>query len=37
VPAGFANGAALQGAMDDETDGLSDLEPYGEVSFGWLF
>jgi hypothetical protein len=37
VPAGFANGAPLQGAMDDETDGLADIEPYGEVSFVWLF
>jgi outer membrane protein OmpA-like peptidoglycan-associated protein len=35
--AGFANAAALEAAMDDETDDLSDLEPYGEVSFGWLF
>jgi outer membrane protein OmpA-like peptidoglycan-associated protein len=35
--AGFADAAALQAAMDDETDDLSDLEPYAEVSFGWLF
>lgn len=35
--AGFANAAGIQGALDDETDGLADLEPYAELSFGWLF
>jgi outer membrane protein OmpA-like peptidoglycan-associated protein len=34
---GFANAAGLQAAMDDETDKLNDLEPYAELSFGWLF
>ena len=34
---GFANAAAIQAALDDETDKLTDLEPYGELSFGWLF
>ena len=24
-------------ALDDETDELTDLEPYGELSFGYLF
>lgn len=37
VPAGFANAAALQAALDDESDELTDLEPYGEISVGWLF
>ncbi len=32
-----ALGAAMQDALDDETDELAELEPYGEVSFGWLF
>jgi outer membrane protein OmpA-like peptidoglycan-associated protein len=39
APAGF-NGlelAALQAALDADSDGLTDLEPYAEVSFGWLF
>jgi outer membrane protein OmpA-like peptidoglycan-associated protein len=35
--AGFANGAALKAALDDETNELDDLEPYAEASFGWLF
>lgn len=35
--AGFSNAAALQAELDGETDDLSDLEPYGEISFGWLF
>ncbi len=35
--AGFANAAALQAAMDDETDDLSDLEPYAEVSSAGSF
>jgi hypothetical protein len=34
---GFANAAAIQGALDDKTDELSDLEPYGELSFAWLY
>jgi outer membrane protein OmpA-like peptidoglycan-associated protein len=39
VNAGFAAplGPGLQGALDSETNKLDDLEPYGEVSFGWLF
>jgi outer membrane protein OmpA-like peptidoglycan-associated protein len=37
LDAGFANGAGLQAELDDETDQLADLEPYGELSFGWLF
>jgi hypothetical protein len=37
TPAGLAGGAAIQQAADAETDDLSDIEPYGEVSFGWLF
>ena len=37
--AGFnaAEAAALQAELDDDTDGLPDLEPYGEISFGYLF
>lgn len=27
----------LQGDLDADTDGLTDLEPYGEISLGWLF
>jgi outer membrane protein OmpA-like peptidoglycan-associated protein len=37
TPAGFANAAGLQAAVDRETNALADPEPYGEVSFGWLF
>jgi len=32
-----ADAAALKQALDDDTDELDDLEPYGEVSFGLLF
>ncbi|MDX2054523.1 MAG: OmpA family protein [Polyangiaceae bacterium] len=37
VPAGFANGPQLQSELNRETNKLDDLEPYGELSFGWLF
>src|SRR5690606_5410602 len=39
APAGFnaVEGAALQAGLDDDSDDLLDVEPYAEVSFGWLF
>jgi hypothetical protein len=37
APGGLAAGAALQQALDTESDDLSDVELYGEASFGWLF
>jgi outer membrane protein OmpA-like peptidoglycan-associated protein len=35
--AAFAGGPGLKTAMDNETNKLDDIEPYGEISFGWLF
>ena len=35
--AGFPQTAALQAALDDDTDELHDVEVYGELSFGALF
>ncbi len=35
--AGFAQAAALQAALDEETNELKKLEPYAELSLGWLF
>lgn len=32
-----AQAAALKQALDDETDDLKKLEPYAELSLGWLF
>jgi hypothetical protein len=39
VPAGFsaADATNLQSALDRDSDTLTDLEPYGEISLGWLF
>jgi outer membrane protein OmpA-like peptidoglycan-associated protein len=37
VDAGFAQTAALQNALDSDTDDLEDVEVYGEASFGVLF
>jgi outer membrane protein OmpA-like peptidoglycan-associated protein len=34
---GFAQTAALQAALDSDTDDLEDVEVYGEASFGVLF
>jgi len=35
--AAFTNAAALQAELDQETNDLDNLEPYGEISIGWLF
>jgi outer membrane protein OmpA-like peptidoglycan-associated protein len=35
--AAFADGNAIQAALDRRTNELDDLEPYAEASFGWLF
>ena len=37
VDTGFAQTAALQNALDSDTDDLEDVEVYGEASFGVLF
>jgi outer membrane protein OmpA-like peptidoglycan-associated protein len=37
VDTGFAQTAALQNALDSDTDDLEDVELYGEASFGVLF
>jgi outer membrane protein OmpA-like peptidoglycan-associated protein len=34
---GAAETAALTQSLDDDTDNIDDLEPYGEISFGLLF
>ena len=35
--AGFPTTAELTNNLNDETDGLTDIEPYAEISVGWMF
>jgi len=35
--AGFTGAGPLSAELDSETQELDDIEPYGEVSIGWLF
>ena len=37
APAAFTGLDGIKGAMDAETNKLDDIEPYAELSFGWLF
>jgi outer membrane protein OmpA-like peptidoglycan-associated protein len=35
--AGFASAAELTNSLNDDTDELTDIEPYAELSVGWMF